>query len=109
MNVHEMMEQVERVAEAIMHNVSEAEEHIEHAHKLRDVCRLEADWCKAMAEAHIGFNNSGRALFDKLMTDLKNCEEAKPYLMGAAPIYDRWMRGIMHSAARVQTMIQMYK
>lgn len=109
MKVHEMMEQIERVAEAMMHNIEEAEEHIERAHKLRDVCRVEADWYKHMAEEHMEFNNSGKVLFDRLMADMSSHEDARPYLMGAEPIYARWMQGIMRSAARVHAMIQTYK
>ena len=103
-----IMEQIERVAGAIMHNVEEAEEHIEHAHKLKEVCRLEADWYKDMANQHMNFNTSGKALFDKLMNDLRSHSEMAQQMEAVISLYERWMLAINRDAARVQTMISMY-
>ena len=108
MEMHELMMQIERVESAMMHNVEEARERIEHAHKIKDVCRMEADWYKEMAATHLSFNGPGKTLYDKLMRDMMDHPEAAHYLMGAKPIYERWMYEINKSAAEVQAMISMY-
>lgn len=108
-HIYGMIHRIEKIEAAIMENVTEARHHIECAHKLRDECRMSADWYRDMAVKHMEFNAKGRDVYEMLMRKLAEEPDAAQLFPGVKMAYGSWMNRINEETARVHAMIGMYK
>ena len=103
------MHMVKWIACVLEGNVREAKKYAMKAHELRNHHRMAADWCRDMAQSHLGFNSAGHTLFERTINEMDSSGEYAAMMPGVRAVYEDRIQDIMQDTAEIKAMIEMYK